>query len=47
MDQKNIAKEAALAAMLIEEGKKKGLTPFQMGLIRGSLNLFDDKKKGK
>ena len=25
MDNKNIAKEAALAAYLIEEGKKKGL----------------------
>lgn len=47
MDNKNIEKESALAAYLIEEGKKKGLTPFQTGMLRGTMKAFEGNKKGK
>ncbi|WP_301896672.1 hypothetical protein [uncultured Holdemanella sp.] len=47
MDNKNIEKESALAAYLIEEAKKKGLTPFQTGMIRGTMKAFEGNKKGK
>lgn len=43
-DHKRIAREAMIASIAIEKGKKAGLTPFQTGLIRGVQRIHDNKK---